>query len=192
MEPKQFVGQLLVEWQNNRRFRLACGLAVSLAFLSIFLFAHDKLDVLQKDLDERKVILSEMRSLKSIDYWKQENQNAAAQLERLEAMLWKGPTKSRVKVNAQSELLSIARSAGIIRPQIKSADVRELKEISNHFSVQISLEGLYENDGFVRLLKQIESSHNRIVLDKLRVATAPRLGSPGRLEMIGTVFFVLD
>ena len=123
--------------------------------------------------------------------WHQ-NENADARLGRFEAMLWKGPTKSLVKVNAQSELLALAKKAGLIRPQIKSSDVRELTEISNHFSVQISLEGLYENDGFVRLLKEIESSHNRVVIDKLRVATAPRLGSPGRIEMIGTVFFVLD
>ena len=88
--------------------------------------------------------------------------------------------------------MAISNSVGLKNPRIEVAEPQEISDLSGHFRLSLSVKGMFEDAILLDLLKELERGENPYILEKLLVATSPKLGKPGRLEVLANIYFRLQ
>ena len=189
---REVARNLAQEWTDNPRVRAGGFFIIIILALYLIVAVRDLAESNRRMLLNERMLLDDIETIQSQEYWQERLEQEKIRGEDLRLTLWSASSKNRVKVEAQSKLLAISRQVGLKRPEINVSEIIEVDELPQHFQIKLSLEGFFDEGAFVQLLKDFELAKPAFVIERLKIATSPKKDSPGRLEIIASIFFVLD
>lgn len=157
MSAKDVFSQLTVELQSNQRLRIGLYAILPILLLYGLLLLIDFRDALVDDFESASANVDRFKALANEKEWLDRATQASELKNNLEGMLWSSDSQGLAKADSQAWLEGIANSLSI--QELRVLTNQEVTIVDNKlWIVELSVQGRFEPQTYMRLLGQIESN----------------------------------